>query len=362
MQELWAVSWNVDLWETHLSYTSNNLTSHEGRSLLNSASSTPASLVGEAGFVSTQEGLILGGPLESGLVTIDSCAILLSGLINQQETNVDFISINLLVGSSEAVRPQSYILLYCILSTPASSSRFNEWLAGVIDGDGCLLVSKAGYCSCEITMHLHDEPLLLRIKQALGGSVKLRAGMSAVRYRLHNKPAIIKLVHMINGHIRNSARVVQLQRVCTILGIDFVPSQDLDLNSAWYAGFFDAEGTVTFSMKEYGAHGFLRPQLSISVSNKKSLDVEMFITRFGGNVFFDKGSNSYKWYISSRADVERFLNYTKETRCIHSVKLHRLLLINKYYELVQLRAFAPEASPCVASAWKKFNNRWNKYS
>lgn len=28
-----------------------------------------------------------------------------------------------------------------------SNDKFYEWLAGIIDGDGCFLVSKKGYCS-----------------------------------------------------------------------------------------------------------------------------------------------------------------------------------------------------------------------
>lgn len=42
---------------------------------------------------------------------------------------------------------------------------WNEWLAGLIDGDGYLLVSKSGYTSCEITMGLEDEHALAIIKQ-----------------------------------------------------------------------------------------------------------------------------------------------------------------------------------------------------
>ena len=35
--------------------------------------------------------------------------------------------------------------------------KFYEWLAGIIDGDGCFLVSKKGYCSLEIVTQLRDK-------------------------------------------------------------------------------------------------------------------------------------------------------------------------------------------------------------
>ena len=40
------------------------------------------------------------------------------------------------------------------------SSKYNEWLAGLIYGDGSFLVSKKGYCSLDITMELADRPAL----------------------------------------------------------------------------------------------------------------------------------------------------------------------------------------------------------
>jgi hypothetical protein len=62
-----------------------------------------------------------------------------------------------------------------------SENKFNEWLAGLIDGEGSLLISKRGYISCEITMGLQDEYALRFIQNKLGGSIKLRSGAKALR-------------------------------------------------------------------------------------------------------------------------------------------------------------------------------------
>ena len=76
---------------------------------------------------------------------------------------------------------------------------FSEWLAGVIDGDCSLLVSKQGYTSLEITMGFEDLPLLQYIQSVLGGSIKPRSGVKAYRYRLHNMKVMITIVNSING-------------------------------------------------------------------------------------------------------------------------------------------------------------------
>jgi len=104
--------------------------------------------------------------------------------------------------TSEAVRP---------LTTPTSLA-WNQWLAGLIDGDGCLLFDKQGYTSCEIIMGIRDEHALNQIKQKLGGSLKLRSGSNSIRYRLHHKEGIIHLIDRINGNIRHSTRKIQLQK------------------------------------------------------------------------------------------------------------------------------------------------------
>lgn len=96
-----------------------------------------------------------------------------------------------------------------------------EWLAGLIDGDGCFLISKAGDASMEITMGIGDERALKEIKQYVGGAVKARAGMKAFRYRLHNDEGMRVLIGIVNGEIRNPIRQAQLKAVCEQKGIQY---------------------------------------------------------------------------------------------------------------------------------------------
>lgn len=69
-------------------------------------------------------------------------------------------------------------------------------------------------------MDIYDEQALNRIKQKLGGSVKLCSGVRAFRYRLHNKTGLLNAIHRLNGNIRNSKRVPQLQNICNL---DIIP-------------------------------------------------------------------------------------------------------------------------------------------
>jgi ubiquinol-cytochrome c reductase cytochrome b subunit len=78
------------------------------------------------------------------------------------------------VGTSEAIR---------LLSYKSDINKFNEWLGGLIDGDGCFQLSKKGFSSLEITKDIRDEHCLNIIKQKYGGSIKLRSGTKSIRYR-----------------------------------------------------------------------------------------------------------------------------------------------------------------------------------
>ena len=82
------------------------------------------------------------------------------------------------VGTPEAVCPPTdYGNKKC--TAEQKHQKWCQWLAGFIDGDGCFLVSKAGYSSLEITTAAKDEAILYKTKQTYGGSIKARAGINA---------------------------------------------------------------------------------------------------------------------------------------------------------------------------------------
>ena len=249
-----------------------------------------------------------------------------------------------LVGTSETIRIAPFPSLW--------KESFCEWLAGIIDGDGCLLLSKKGYSSLEITMGLEDLYCLKYIQDKLGGSIKMRSGAKAYRYRLHNKEGMIKLIQCINGNIRHSSRLIQLHKICNHLNIPVVMPKSLSENpfNGWFSGFFDSDGTIGLYMKNK------YPQLSIRVCNKNLQDVKWYQDAYGGNIYFDKSQNGYYiWSIQSRTDIIRitpFLNNCK------SHKSKRFFLIQDYFALYDLGAYKSDS--IHHKAWLSFMNKWNK--
>lgn len=158
---------------------------------------------------------------------------------NQPVTNDRRYSSHL-VGTSETTRATYF---------GSNETLFNQWLAGLIDDDGSLQVSKAGYSSCEITVALADERIQRIIQNKLGGSIKPRSGVQPIRWRLHNRSGMLEWINRVNGYIRHSSGLVQLNRVCALLSVQLLSPYTLHNNHCWFSGFFDADGTISYSFK-----------------------------------------------------------------------------------------------------------------
>ena len=231
--------------------------------------------------------------------------------------------------------------------------RFKQWLAGLIDGDGCFSLSKKGYASLEITMDIRDERALQAVKNVYGGSIKLRSGVSALRYRLHNKKGLLNLLNDVNGHIRNPIRLRQLNYICIKYDITLIYPEKLTLENGWFSGFFDADGTISINTTNW--------QLSISASQKSSELLTPLVELFGGHVYIDRGGHgSFKWYVTKKEDIINLIEYFKKYPS-RSAKNNRLHLLYKFYELKGMKAHIAPLDSLLSKGWNTFINKWKNY-
>jgi hypothetical protein len=276
------------------------------------------------------------------------CTSKVKTLLNMKNSQVTK-AFNTLVETSEAIR----LLDLNNKTFNNEDIKWSQWLAGLIDGDGSFLLSKKGYASLEITMDIRDEHALQIVKNVYGGSIKLRSGAKALRYRLHHKSGLLKLINDVNGHIRNSHRLVQLNKICHKYEIVLIYPEKLTFNNGWLSGFFDADATVTINKTN--------TQLSISVSQKTSELLQPLIELYGGNIYIDRGSSqSFKWYITKREDILNLIEYFKKHPS-RSAKKQRLFLIPKFYELKDLGAHKAMPDTLIYRSWEYFYKKWLNY-
>lgn len=275
---------------------------------------------------------------------------------------------NSLVGTSEAIRLLSILIstlkkrgcsFYTTKvnhSTPdiKKSKKWNQWLAGLIDGDGSFYFSKKGYASLEITMSIKDEHALQIIKNVYGGSIKLVSGAKALRYSLRHKQGFLALVNDVNGEIRNSYKLMQLNKICLTHEISLIYPDKLTYNNGWLSGFFDADGSVTLNSNN--------SELAITLTQKTSEILQPLLDIYGGSIYIDRTSNNFKWYISDKKGIINLISYFKIYPS-KSLKKNRLHLIPRCYELKEMGAHKSleETNPLLAKSWLIFKAKWAKY-
>jgi hypothetical protein len=165
-------------------------------------------------------------------------------------------------------------------SLKPEDKRFNQWLAGLIDGDGCFQLSKKGYASLEIVAHIRDKNCLYQIKQKFGGAVKLRTNLNHLRFRMHHKQGMLDIIKAVNGEIRNPIRLLQLNKICGKYNILVLKPTPLTYENAWLSGFFDSDGSIYLNLKS--------SQMYITACQKNKYLLDILCELYGGSIYIEK--------------------------------------------------------------------------
>ena len=239
---------------------------------------------------------------------------------------------------------------------------FPEWFAGTIDGDGHFIRHKASIrrpydskaTGLEITIELKDLPLLQYIQKTLNcGSIRpVGSGRKAYDFTVRNKAAIIIIANCVNGRIRNTIRLPQFIEVCKRLDIVVKDSIPLMKDSFYFAGFFDADGSICYSLDKRCNN---RPNLSISISNKYIVNLQIIQDIFGGNISFCNSEHGglHTWR-HNREGIFKITDYFRD-KC-KSNKSVLFFIVDEYYHLLDLHAYKSDS--IHYNEWLLFMVKW----
>lgn len=263
--------------------------------------------------------------------------------------------------------------------------KWNQWFAGLIDGDGCFYISKQNQPSLEITVGCEDEHMLQKAKNRVGGVLKLRAGSNSVRLRVFQKEQLKHIIQCVNGQIRLKTRQHQFQKLCSMFNIEYFKPEPLTFDNGYIAGIFDADGSVTISVARcsaehsqianiYGKYVRLKHSrgwhsLSVHITNKdgdvlneihRALAAGKLITEAAKKQKSAKRPNAlHRLYFKSFEHVNVWLVYiTKHP--LRSSKFKRCLLLAKYFNLYQNKVHLAEADSLIHKKWDRFCKQWFK--
>ena len=269
--------------------------------------------------------------------------------------NTRFLSKNnVFIGSSETPRAvcseKISNINTCSRGKTLSTLQFSYWLAGLIDGNGCLLLSKKGYVSIEITVGIKEHILLSSVKKHLGGTIKMRAGVNAYRWRLHNIKGINMVLDFIDGKLRIKGRQLQYNLVCAALKRTPLVSKPISRRNAWITGFYEAEGLFDVNRTTL--------QCSITCSQKEYTILEDIRRVMGGKIYYQKSWDGWLYSTSNYTHISHWVNYFSwyPLRSWKQIQLHRFKRILLYKgRTVHLRG------PAAGRSWKRFQQLLNEF-
>lgn len=147
---------------------------------------------------------------------------------------------------------------------PENISKLNNplnlgsYLAGLIEGDGYISITKEDRVILGITFNIKDKPLAEKILHLIGkGYIVKRKGKS-IELRFSAKKSIQKIIKLINGEFK-TPKIDQLYNLIDWinkkhgLNLKKLPlNQELLENNNWLAGFIDADGSfyIRYSSKQ----------------------------------------------------------------------------------------------------------------
>ena len=225
---------------------------------------------------------------------------------------------------------------------------FNQWLAGLIDGNGHFKKTKKRYTSFEITME--DKKVLTEIKKKYGGSIKSISNACALRYKLTNKKGLISLISDVNGLLRNPTRLLQMNKLCVKFDIELKYSKPLNFDNGWLSGIIDSDGSVYYNE----ASG----QVYISITQKNRYLLEPLIHIYSGKIdILSPKIEAFKYIIFKKKELYHLIDNYFNKHPLKTLKMKRVNLIKEFYNYSEDK----NSHPQKLNDWVKFKDRWEKY-
>ena len=251
---------------------------------------------------------------------------------NQIIVNTNQSAGNLSLGSSETIRKLSV--------------KEMDWLAGILDGDGNFDirniknsngVNKRTLKQIRITQHPRDSKILYKVKDLLGGKIRIKGGGIYLIWSISTKFQMINCLNILNGRIR--LKVFHFKESCELFNINYIePNYSIEPYSAYLSGLIDTDGSIVYNN--------IGNRIDVSLEfqdNEYSalLDLSKVIpnTTLGVYRLQKRNQTAEKIFYSIRftyQTVENMLplyNYFLKNRLFSDMKFYRAMKIKKFLEI-----------------------------
>lgn len=132
-----------------------------------------------------------------------------------------------------------------------------SYLAGLWEGDGHIYIhynKTSAYFA--ITFNKKELPLVNKLKELLGGSIRIKDKENAIVLTIADKKNLINIIQQINGYLR-TPKINKFNLLIDYLNIKHnlnIEKKEIDnsnlLSNGWLAGFLDADGSFQIRYSE----------------------------------------------------------------------------------------------------------------
>ena len=239
---------------------------------------------------------------------------------------------NGLAGSSETVRKNSSLSVHCPQhSRPTTDKEFGYYLAGLVEGDGSIVVSK-DKAYIFICFHQKDISTAYYIKKRLGfGSMVKQKNKKAINLTIVARQGLLKVVYLVNGKFRSN-KIERLHKLIDYLNdrkenIKAFPKDTSSvLINHWLAGFLDADGYFQVRIRNRDLKLPYEVRLHLKVDQKTKDVLNLFHEVWGGYVGYRENQDTYYYQSTGFSHALRVIRY-----------LDRYHVLSKWLEYRQWR-------------------------
>ncbi len=269
-------------------------------------------------------------------------------LLNSETNNETIFNNNMNIQSAENCKGFSETIRQ--LSDSDKDTKFYQWLAGIIDGDGNFDIRKSTTSinnnkesfqikftlkAIRIKLHNRDIRILTRILDYLHrGRIRTDKNKPYSIYIISNKEDMFFLINKLNGLIR--IKVDSFKKACALYNIDYIePNYNILPYDPYFSGLIDTDGSIVLNFN----------------GNRIECNLEFKYNNYTSNLNLDNVIPNYKPYVLLRKHSSKKTNviYKSIAYKFQTVKgmlplydyfiYNRLYSDFKFYRITQIKKF-----------------------